>query len=326
MTWKDKLIFVSAQPDVPYFHWQCEVYLNNFIELGIPKKNIHVLFAMVNKTTELSDGAKYLKKYTENIHGYIDNRERKHYIPSIKPYLLYEWIKEDPKRGELFFLHDSDIVFNYLPDFSNLINDDYIYMSNTRGYIDFNYIMDCDGRYKEKHPQLDSGQLLREMCDIVGVEPSIVKKNELNSGGAQYVFKKQDWQMWYKIFRESTGLYDKLMRFQRKYPISPGEIQFWTAEMWSVLWNMWWWNRETRITKELDFCWATDKIETCNTNPILHMAGVTDDLKNTLFFKGDYINNNPIELLKNNIEYFNYVDKQSTTYKYINEMKKIIQK
>jgi hypothetical protein len=30
--------------------------------------------------------------------------------------------------------------------------------------------------------------------------------------------------------------------------------------------------------------------------------------------------------LKNNIEYFNYVDKQSTTYKYINEMKKIIQK
>jgi hypothetical protein len=199
-------------------------------------------------------------------------------------------------------------------------------MSDTRGYIDFNYIMDCDGRYKEKHPQLDSGQLLREMCDIVGVEPSVVKKNDINSGGAQYVFKKQDWQMWYKIYKESTGLYDKLMRFQRKYPISPGEIQFWTAEMWSVLWNMWWWNKETRITNELDFCWATDKIETCNINPILHMAGVTDNLKNTLFFKGDYINNNPIELLKNNIEYFNYVDKQSTTYKYINEMKKIIQK
>jgi hypothetical protein len=132
--------------------------------------------------------------------------------------------------------------------------------------------------------------------------------------------------MWYKIYRESNGLYDKLMRFQRKYPISPGEIQFWTAEMWSVLWNQWWWNRETRITKELDFCWATDKIETCNTNSILHIAGVTDNLKNTLFFKGDYINNNPIKLLENNIEYFDYVDKQSTTYKYINEMKKIIQK
>mgnify|MGYP000719089300 CR=1 FL=1 len=66
MTWKDKLIFVSAQPDVPYFHWQCEVYLNNFIELGIPKENIHVLFAIVKNATELSEGAKQLKKYTPN--------------------------------------------------------------------------------------------------------------------------------------------------------------------------------------------------------------------------------------------------------------------
>lgn len=43
--------------------------------------------------------------------------------------------------------------------------------------------------------------------------------------------KGQDWQMWYKIYKESTGLYDKLQRFHRKFPISPGEIQFWTAEM-----------------------------------------------------------------------------------------------
>ena len=78
MTWKDKLIFVSAQPDVPYFHWQCEVYLNNFIELGIPKENIHVLFAMVNKTTDLSDGAKYkieylIDKYTGMGYTYINS-------------------------------------------------------------------------------------------------------------------------------------------------------------------------------------------------------------------------------------------------------------
>jgi hypothetical protein len=164
------------------------------------------------------------------------------------------------------------------------------------------------------------------MCDIVGVEPSIVKKNDVNSGGAQYVLKKQDWYMWYKIYRESNGLYDKLMRFQRKYPISPGEIQFWTAEMWSVLWNQWWWNKETRLSKELDFCWATDNISLCDTHPILHMAGVTENLKTTLFYKGDYINNNPLDMLKNDIEYFNYVDKTSTGVKYINEMKKIIQK
>ena len=72
MSWKNKIIFVSAQPDVPYFHWQCEVYLNNFIELGIKPENIFVLFGLVNKATELSEGAEQLKKYTPNIIGIID--------------------------------------------------------------------------------------------------------------------------------------------------------------------------------------------------------------------------------------------------------------
>ena len=49
MDWKYDLIFVSAQPDVPYFHWQCEVYLNNFIKMGIPPRNIHVIFAITDE-------------------------------------------------------------------------------------------------------------------------------------------------------------------------------------------------------------------------------------------------------------------------------------
>jgi len=138
--------------------------------------------------------------------------------------------------------------------------------------------------------------------------------------------KNQEWFMWYKIYRESTSLYDKLQRFQRKFPISPGEIQFWTAEMWSVLWNLWWWEFDTKITEELSFAWATDTLESCEQKPILHMAGVTEKEKSTKFFKGDYINNNPIDLLKNNKNVFDYVDNNSSTIKYINEMKKIIQK
>jgi len=31
----DSLLFVSAQPDVPYFHWQVKLYVHNFIEKGI---------------------------------------------------------------------------------------------------------------------------------------------------------------------------------------------------------------------------------------------------------------------------------------------------
>ena len=110
------LLFVSAQPDVPYFHWQCEIYLHNFIKLGIPPENIHVLFAMVSPTTKPSEGALALTAYTKNIHFYEDTRDKKHYIPSIKPFLINKWLKEFPQYGESFFLHDSDIIFRELPD------------------------------------------------------------------------------------------------------------------------------------------------------------------------------------------------------------------
>jgi hypothetical protein len=95
--------------------------------------------------------------------------------------------------------------------------------------------------------------------------------------------------------------------------------------MWSLLWNLWLHNYETKITSELDFSWATDSIEIYNRKPILHMAGVTDELKNTKFYKGEYINVNPLDRLHQNINHFDYVEKDSSTIKYIEIMKKIVQ-
>ena len=138
--------------------------------------------------------------------------------------------------------------------------------------------------------------------------------------------KNQTWFMWYKIYKDSTVLYDKLKRFHHRYPVDHGEIQFWTAEMWSTLWNLWWWGHETKVVDELKFCWATDTIDKCDNNPILHMAGVTEDMKFNRFYKGEYIEQNPIEKLTENINHFDYVSPSSSTYQYVNEMKKIIQK
>ncbi len=117
-----------------------------------------------------------------------------------------------------------------------------------------------------------------------------------------------------------------MLSYQRRFPISPGEIQFWTAEMWSLLWNLWKFGIETKITNELDFSWATDSVSIYNRRPILHMSGVTEDLKSTKFYKGEYINVNPLEKLKENPNHFNYVDKNSSTIKYIEIMKSIIKK
>ena len=321
-----KLLFVSAQPDVSYFHWQVEVYVNNFVRKGIPLENIHVLFGIPDGKTEPSAWGLKLKERIPNVYFYKDDRSSKHYIPSIKPYLIYQWLKEDCSRGDSFFLHDSDIIFRELPDFNNMLNDDVIYMSDTKGYIGFEYLTECSYRYEQQHSGLTRNHLVSLMCDTIGIDINTVIGNKINSGGAQYIFKNQSWEMWFKIYKDSIKLFDKLNDFQQKYPINPGEIQFWTAEMWSVLWNMWYWGFETKITKSLDFSWATDDVEVFMKNPMLHMAGITVSDRKDKFFKGEFINKNPIEMVKKDPNFFNYVNKTSSTIKYVDEIKNLVKK
>ena len=319
------IVFVTAQPDVPYFHWQVKLYTHNFIEKGIDTNSIHVIFSTLGNN-KLSQGAEDLKKIGINIHSYKDERVNKRYIPSIKPFLLYKWLEQYPQYGKCFFLHDADIIFRELPDFEKMLNDDICYLSDTIGYIGYDYIMDCCRRYESQHPTSEKGQLLKEMADTIGISVDIIKENQKNSGGGQYIIKNTDYKLWEKIYLDSFTLYNNMLIFQRKFPINPGQIQFWTAEMWSVLWNLWLSGFKTKVVDELGFSWATDNIEKYEKYPILHMAGVTDDLKKTKFYKGEYINIDPIQKLIEDPTYFDYVDTKSSTIKYIEVMRSYIEK
>jgi hypothetical protein len=322
----EKILFVTAQPDVPYFIWQIKLYVHNFIEKGINPNQIHVIFSLLNKNKQPSEESLQLKDLGINVHYFVDERVKKHYIPSIKPYLISKWIQKNPKHGELFFLHDADIIFNELPSFDRLLNDEVCYMSDTIGYIGYNYIMDCCERYENQHPTSEKGQLISEMANVVGVDVNTIKENQENSGGGQYLFKNTNCELWNKMYKDSIKLYDQMLDYQKRFPINPGQIQFWTAEMWAVLWNLWLYEFKTEIITDLDFSWATDSIDIYNSKNILHMAGVTDNLKTTKFYKGDYINIDPILKLKEDKNYFDYIDKTSSTIKYIENMKSYIKK
>jgi len=319
------IVFVTAQPDVPYFHWQVKLYTHNFIEKGIDPNDIHVIFSTLGNN-KLSQGAEGLKNIGINIHSYKDERVNKRYIPSIKPFLLYKWLEQYPQYGKCFFLHDADIIFRELPDFEKMINDDICYLSDTIGYIGYDYIMDCCRRYESQHPTSEKGQLLKEMADTIGISVDLIKENQKNSGGGQYIIKNTDYKLWEKIYLDSFTLYNNMLIYQRKFPINPGQIQFWTAEMWSVLWNLWLHNFKTKVVNELSFSWATDNVDVYKKHSILHMAGVTDDLKKTKFYKGEYINIDPIEKLREDPTHFNYVDTKSSTIKYIEVMRSYIEK
>lgn len=322
----NNLIFVSAHPDIPYFHWQTKVYTNNFIEKGIKPKNIHVLFVMVNGLTSPTEESLKLKELGINVHHYLDDRKDKKYIPSLRPLALSRWLKEYPELGKYYFYHDSDIIFRELPDFNKLLQDDIIYLSDTLSYINYDYIMGCCQRYETQHPSLQKGYLIQLMADIIGVSVDTIKQNNKNSGGAQYLIKNTDYTFWEKVFDDCQLLYKNVFEFNQRHKIPSGEIQMWTADMWAVLWNLWLTNHETKIVNDLSFSWATDTISIYEKHPILHMAGVTDDLKRSKFYKGEFINVNPLEKLKENINYFDYIDKNSSTIKYIEVMKSIIEK
>lgn len=321
-----KIQFVSAQPDVPYFHWQTKLYVSNFIDLGIDPCDIHVIFGLMNNQNEPSIESKKLCNFGINVHYYLDNRINKSYIPSIKPYLISQWLWENPEFGELFFLHDADIIFRKLPNFDLMMGDDINYLSDTINYIGYDYIESCCQNYEKAHPNQEKNSLLKEMTRIVQIDVDLIKENQLKSGGGQYLLKNTNYDLWTKIYVDCVPLYKQMLNYNRRNPIRGGEIQFWTAEMWSLLWNLWKFGYQTNVTSELDFSWATDDLKTYESKPILHMAGVTENLKSTKFYKGAFIHQDPIKLMIENPNYFDYVDSNSATLKYVDLIRNFVQK
>ena len=119
------MLYLSAQPDKFYFLWQLQLQLFNFGKLGIRSKDIHVLIGY--------NSNKGLSKEFENFVGqnkhatffiYPDERKSRCYLSSLRPHIIAKHFRKYPELEiENIFYHDSDIVFNSLPDFESLCND-----------------------------------------------------------------------------------------------------------------------------------------------------------------------------------------------------------
>ena len=207
------------------------------------------------------------------------------------------------KAKEIYFYTDPDVIFIKKPKLTTFENDNVWYLSDTRSYLNSSYI-------KSK-----SEQLFIEMCGIVGIDPKIVEDNDDNAGGAQLIIKNTDSKFWEKVELDSENLYKHMLNTSTKYnPEFP--IQAWTAEMWSTIWNAWYFGHETKIVEQLDFCWATDLIKKWKTTTIFHNAGaVIDD--GTYFLKTKYQVSPFNKDLKCSNEYcsYNYVKEIKETEK-----------
>jgi hypothetical protein len=297
--------FICAQPAIPYYTWQVEVMINNFIRNGVNPNDMHILCAYYDDNLPPLDWIKLKDKYgTVNFFFYKDTRESHNYIPSIYFNMMKQHLRVYPQlEKEVLFLHDCDIIFTRPIDFSDMEKDDVWYLSNTVGYIGTQYI-------------LTKGEgVYNRMCNVIGIDPEIPKARNADSGGAQHIVKNTTFEYWDKVEKDAIKLYD---HFCKEEPLWKGKgypIQKWTAGMWSLLWNAWLFGHQTKVDSRLDFCWATDPINRWHETPIYHNAGVTDDRKE-LFYKAAYMQKNPYD-----IKLESYSDK-FCSYKYTEELLK----
>jgi len=279
-----QLRFICAQPAIIYYAWQIEVLINNFIENGINPNQMDILCAIENGIIP-EEWQKLVAAYPVRFFFYNDTRENKVYIPSIYFNLMKQHIVAHPEiKEEVLFLHDADIVFTKPPDFSSMISDNMWHISDTRFYINYDYI------------QQKGNHIYEKMCEIIGIDKLIPKLFNSNSGGAQYIVKDTTFEFWDKVEKDSVKLYEYFCETEHLH-IKKDEfdyaIQKWTAGMWSFLWNGWYFGHETVVDKRLDFGWVTNKYNDVEKYFILHNAGVTNDTKSDKFFKSDYINEYP---------------------------------
>lgn len=286
------MIYLSAQPDDYYFLWQLQLQVFNFRSLGIKPRQIHILIGF-NPLKGLNP--EFYQWITGNedamFFTYADERKSPLYLSSIRPHIITRHIEALPHlTKETLFYHDSDIVFRRLPDFHMLAEGESWYTSDTRAYLDTNYIVNIAGEL-----------LLKQMCDIVGIPVNIVKAQDHNAGGAQYLIKNCPLSFWKKLEGDSEKLYRLMEDYNNNLCINAAEnprfIQAWCADMWAFWWNALLHNKAFEIHPELDFVWADSTIAQWHAKNILHYTGDISKKKASVFRKADFAYYDPFYTL-----------------------------
>lgn len=286
-----ELIFIQVVPDDLYFQWQIEVQIVNFRKFEI-SKNMEILICHRNNPDNLKAWKKIQEKYPE-VKFFFYKNDSPHiglYIPVLRPHTLK---KHKFNKKVVYFYHDSDIIFNYLPDFDKLIKGNICWQSDCSSYLDYDYL-----RTKEIQGNIPEHEAIQKLADIGCIPIEIIQSYNKKTGGAQTILRNLDAAFWEDVERmcveiRKTFSFGQEGSVNTKYFSSEVEgFQSWCADMWALNFAQWRKGMVTNVTKELDFSWATDNIDTYNKKPIFHNAGATRG--GPIFYKGEWINKSPI--------------------------------
>lgn len=322
----ENLIFLQAVSHELYFQWQVETQITNFRKFNISDR-MQIIVWFHKGSKQLQNWFKIQKKYPEvKIFLYEDSGVNLNlYIPQLRPHSLKKHFLTNQKelKDKIFFYHDSDIIFNFLPDFEKLCSDNICWESDTSGYLDYNYL-----RKKEIQGNIPDFEAIDKLAEIGGVTREIIKSYSGKTGGAQTILKSIDHKFWEDIENQVLRIRNEFFwgnagnpnigSINHRYFKSENDgFQSWCADMWALNFALWKRGLTTDITPELDFSWATNDTKTFMEKPIYHNAGATNAMAG-VFYKGSWIDKSPI----NNPE-LSYPSKNSASYYYVQAIKEV---
>ncbi len=291
------LKFICAQPDDPYFLWQVHLWLESLRELGHSDKAVALVFTPSYR--QFNDNWYDLGNlYPEAEFMYIKGNEKISsslglYVSILRPYCLAEyWDWYPDMKDKAVFYCDADVYFTDKFDVSHLLDDDICYLSDTNSYINADYF---DSKERDVLPhklgEYKTKDILNEATSLVGIDRSVAEKNNLHSGGAQYLLKNIDKEFWEKMVVDTLKIRSYLLSTNKQFFENESKgIQSWCSDMWGLLWNLWYRGHETKVVPEMEFSWATDHIDKVERLGIFHNAGVVSDQMDgkPFFYKGKY--------------------------------------
>jgi len=183
----ENLIFIQAVPHDLYFQWQIEVQIVNFRKFGVSDK-MEICVWHPKGMPNLKAWETIQDKYPEvNISSYEDSGVNLGlYIPQLRPHTIKKHFAVNAERlkDKVFFYHDSDIIFNYLPDFEKLCADDICWESDTSSYLDYNYL-----KRKEVQGNIPEHEAIGLLAEIGKIDIETIKSYSNKTGGAQTILK-----------------------------------------------------------------------------------------------------------------------------------------
>jgi hypothetical protein len=292
-----KPILITCQPTDTYFVWQNHMYIESCLGQGFEEEQIHILlYNPIGRVYNTSwDNLK--KCYPKlNIFVYEDKGVQQFlgtYIPILRPHILWQHFEAFPELQDRTIVYtDCDILWTDNMNIDHLLEDDINYVSDAISYLNHSYF---ESKYRdvlpEKLEEAKSIDFLKGVCDIVGIDKQVVIDNNSNTGGVQYILKDIDASFWKKVEIDVLKIRMYLQQMNRSYFKDENSgIQSWCADLWAVQFNLWYFNKKSKVVKELDFAWSTDPIIKLDTYPILHNAGIVSETGNgyPAFYKGKY--------------------------------------